>query len=214
MPQGLYSEKMAYNPDEPRDYHGRWTSGGDTLVPAAAHEIAAAQAEGADLQPAEINTGRIRAIVDDVAKKLNFDPAKISISHEDNEFTLNGAKRMAAGIAKPTGEAVIYDKHVTPETVAGVAAHEIMHEKYFAFLADYRKEYDAMMKDPGPPPDPNGQYWWQKKGGTDAIMNPDGTLKGDYANKYPIYNAYQEITNGNNWDKMKKLDGVSDYSRD
>ena len=96
--------------------------------------------------------------------------------------------------------------------MAGITAHEVEHFKFQHALNAYRAEYDAMMKDPGPAGDPEHQYWWGRKGGTDAMMNLSGSLKPPYDKKYPAYTAMHEALYQHPIDEFASGDGVSKYS--
>jgi hypothetical protein len=147
------------------------------------------------------------------AAQLDFDPDNVHFTDEDKTFKLNGKDYHFAG-SYMRGESgvTIYHKNVALASVPGITAHEIGHRKFDALRTRYRDERDDVMKEPGPPPDPNGQYWWQKNGGHDAVMAPDGTLRAPYDKKYPVYHAWSELDL--KYDKMKKDDGVSDYSKE
>ena len=69
-----------------------------------------------------------------------------------------------------------------------------------------------MQQDPGPAPDPNGQYYWQRRGGKDAVMKPDGLLREPYDRKYPLYQEHTKLTM--DWEGLKNDDGVTEYSRE
>ena len=157
----------------------------------------------------------------DTIKKdgLKFiDKSRIDVVDGTREFEVNGVKHTAAGDAdiynkEGNGRIRLYGDHLHGlEHVAAVTAHEVEHFKFQGALNDYRKDYDVMMKDPGPAPDPGHQYWWGRKGGSDAMMSPDGSLKPPYDKKYPAYTAMHEALHKHPIHKFAEGDGVSKYS--
>ena len=166
----------------------------------------------AQLEVARRNETATRARV--TAAQLDFDPNLVRISDEEKTFSLGGKDRYYAGsYTRGDNAVVIYSKHATLGFVPSATAHEIGHRKFDALRARIRDERDDIMKEPGPPPDPQGKYWWQQRGGKDAVMSPDGTLKAPYDKKYPYYQAWQKIAELN-YEKMREEDGVSDYSKE
>jgi hypothetical protein len=161
---------------------------------------------------ATIAPPEIDQIVRETCQKVDFNPENVVYTTMDRDFTLNGRQYKYAGSYSPGASAVVlYLPHVTKNSVAGLVAHEIAHRKWDAFLRAYKKERDAMLADPGPPPDPNGEYIWQKRGGTDGMMKADGTLRPPYDSKYPLYVEFERIYQ---IDKLSKEDGVTPYSRE
>ena len=121
------------------------------------------------------------------AKKLGFNPQFIIYTDEARKFELASMSYNYAGsyqFGEPTIK--LYMGQLNEDNIKGVTAHEIGHRK-FDLLTKMRKiENEMMMQDPGPPPDPNHPYWWGRKGGSDAIMNPQGEMRPPYDKKYPI----------------------------
>lgn len=155
-----------------------------------------------------------------VASRLSFDPKNITITDKAYEFNLNGHQHYAAG-THLDGQVTLYIGQLAPGQIGEVTSHEVEHAKYQAFLDDHRAQYEAMMKEPGPAPDPNGRYYWQKKGGQDAVTTAEDRARPPYDAKYPLINAWKDLTDGDpsrpdqsNLEKMAKEDGCSPYSRD
>jgi hypothetical protein len=159
-----------------------------------------------------------------VATELGYDPKLVSLGPEAEpyKFELNGRKYLAAGIAHISKLSTQW-RHIKlwPEqmldigSVPGVVAHEIEHQKFQHALDAYKADIDKVMKEPGPAPDPNHPYFWGKRGGSDAVMKPDGGLREPYDKQYPIYTAfhaaYQAPGSG---DLFMKSDGVTNYSHE
>jgi hypothetical protein len=136
---------------------------------------------------------RLKRDAETVAKTLDFDPNDITHTEETLDFNLND-KHMVAGGHVDRGSEKVYLhvndlRYTDSDGFAGLVAHEIEHAKFNHFLNEYYKQRDQMDKDPRPAPDPNGRYWWQRKGG--IIAQPSAGLKsklnnfvqGDHAQK-------------------------------
>lgn len=151
-----------------------------------------------------------------VCKDLSFDVNRVDISSESKTFMLNGVSLFYAGSAEinkgQDGRITLYTPHLSLESVDGVVAHEIEHEKFQAVMDAKQEEQKAVMTDPGPAPDPNGRYYWQKQGGAAAVMTPDGSLREPYDKKYPIYQKMWEVLEQHSYQKFADSDGVSNYS--
>lgn len=200
---------MTFNPNEARDQSGKWTAGGaDGLPPLT-------------LPPFEgIGAPEfVRERANTIAKQMGFDPTRIDISEDQPTFELNGKPYNTGGIAetqKPEGEGriVIYRKNVRASDLDGVIVHEIEHMKFQTVLNRYSNESTAVGKEPGPVPDPEHKYYWGRNGGGDAVMAPDGSLRGEYREKYPVYQTMQDVFYKYGAQEFAKTDGVSPYSYD
>jgi hypothetical protein len=200
----------------------------------------------------------VAKIAAQVAEKLDFDPKGINISDDSRTFELNGKVMNYAGWAtrpsKPRlvteqdgskqvvgggiGTVTLFTPHVgnNPSAIAGVAAHEIAHQKFNALLSDKNADSLKMPHDPDYGKDPewkvydptNPAHAEMKANGalvstpqTDGtvkirepgFMRPDGTLNEPYASKYPAYQAYTKAMMPM-IAKFAKSDGVSDYSKE
>lgn len=207
---------MAFDPNEARDERGRWTGSGP-------HPSGVAVAV---LDPKNIDKAdAIAKIAAGAAKELDFDPKFITVSDEHRTFTLNGKELSYAGAAfldshTVNPEIAVYTPHVTTDNTPGVIAHEIAHQKYQAFLNDYRHEYEAMQSDPDYKrtlstwSEPTADGTITRIGGADKFMKPDGSLHEPYASRYPAYTLYQETQGKQLEAEYAKSDGVSGYSRD
>ncbi len=136
-----------------------------------------------------------------VAQAMHFDPERIRFSTEDKEFVLNGMPMKYAGSANlQDGTITLYEKHLTPETIGGITAHEIGHQRFEAVLNASQVERETLMKDPMEHP----------KG----IIKPDGTLREGLGleKKYPLFAALQPYQDAR-WEELKNKDGVTDYSK-
>src|SRR6266576_1186017 len=191
---------VKYSEDQPRDEHGRWTasSGGSQNDPFRS-----------------LSSAELRTAADKVAKEMGYDSSKISIRDDQQTFILNGQTMVSGGLAYTSGSRlgqIEIFTNLNSDNAAGVIVHEIEHQKYQAFIDAYYRDNAAMQNDPGPAPNPSGQYWWERQGGSAAIMSPDGSLKGVYAEKYPFYTAMHESFNSVDSAVFENGDGVSPYS--
>jgi hypothetical protein len=244
---------MTYDPNEARDQSGKWTTGGGGF---GAHPegpyMAVEKPENAE------KADTVARIAAQVAKKLDFDPSGINISDESKTFELNGKTLNYAGwatrppephlrtdpdgskhvIGGGIGTVTLFTPHVgnDPASIAGVAAHEIAHQKFNALLSDknidslkmpydpdYGKDSEWVTYDPTNPahaemktngalvssPQSDGTVKIRQPG----FMRPDGTLNEPYASKYPAYQAYTKAMMPMIKD-FAKSDGVSDYSKE
>jgi hypothetical protein len=129
------------------------------------------------------------------------------------EFDLAGQKYKYAGsYTFGTPEIVLFMPQLTEQSVAGVTAHEIAHRKFDMLMKAHRAEYEAVMADPGPPPNPKGETHWERVGGTNAMMRADGMLRPPYDKKYPLYQEMARIQSMKD-PSLAEADGVSPYSR-
>lgn len=176
---------MTFDPNESRNAKGEWSPGEKRSPQTVAVKLA---------QRAE-DARRIGLAATAVAEKLGYDPAKIRVTTDDKTFMLNGASYHYAGATNlSTGDITLYQPNLAPSAVAGVTAHEIGHGKFEDFFKDYQTERDAVFNESA------------------TIMKPDGTLKAPFDEKYPTYQRYEQLFEGN-LARLAKEDGVSEYSR-
>jgi hypothetical protein len=183
---------MSYDPNEARDQAGKWTSSGD----------AGGEQPGSD-DDKVANAKYFRGAVDEVATKLKYDPALISVTDQPRQFTVNGT------VYNEGGHTVLADKTIslfqgpfwTKSAVQGVTAHEIMHAKFQTFLDDYQAEYKKMT-------DATSHL------DVDQFMKPNGLLKGEWADKFPLYQTYTTVMMPSITDDFAKSDGITKYSQD
>lgn len=181
-----------FDPGEARDEHGEWTSGFGAI---ATHVSDPANAE---------KVAGMAKIASGVASDLHYDPALITVSDETKTFELNGKSYNYAGAAfthDGSGKIVLYATQMNDKTAAGIAAHEIEHQKFQAFMNDYKADYARMEQDPDYLDTKNKDF-----------MRADGTLKEPYAARYPAYQTYTQAMAPGIYDGFSKSDGVSDYS--
>jgi hypothetical protein len=165
----------------------------------------------------------VRGMANSVARDLSFDAAKITLGEQgekDQNFVLNGKQYKAAGIAytRSTDPALkgtikIFPSQIWDEKAAqGVTAHEIEHIKFQNAYDRYQKEREAVMDEPGPPPNPDAEHHWDRVGGLDAVMRPDGMLRPPYDEKYPVYQLMEQAYGMVGAYEFAAGDGVSPYS--
>ena len=154
-----------------------------------------------------------------VATTLGFDASRIDIVEGTRTFEVNGVQHTAAGDADiynlyhPEGRIRLYAEQIRgADALAGITAHEVEHFKFQDAINRSRADRDKMFADPGPAPDPEHKYWWGKKGGSDAVMNPSGGLREGYDKKYPDYSKMHEALHAPLMQDFSEGDGVSKYS--
>jgi len=216
---------MSFNPNELRDEHGRWTDGGGTAWTAlgagrfTAKGMPMVELSAQDKHFSDYEKERALAVeVGKYAAKLGFDPEMVTVTDRSYTFDVNGETGVhAAGTAnRDDGRVTIYAPQVPSQSswTPGLMAHEIMHQKFNAFVRDYQEEYARMQKDPDYYKDgewrteANGDRWFDRKA---EFMHPDGKLSEPYASKYPLYMLYTDVMVGNH--ELSKTDGVTEYSK-
>jgi hypothetical protein len=135
----------------------------------------------------------IRKEIDAVAKQLDFDPAKIEMSDDEYKFELGGETKTAAAVfhtvGPQAGTVTVYTKHVDPETIKGVVAHETQHAKWHMVMDEYAKEISAILD----------------------VHAPGSQID---LTDYPTYAALQMLTDPESQEELRKTDGVTDYSKE
>lgn len=196
---------MAYDPSEARDSKGEWSADGGS-----------GDSPKAYLTPGQVNAITMAVKAEAVAQ--GFDPRKVMVVTEDKTFELNGKELHYAGAAyKDTGNITIHAtaaNNLTQHTIPGLMAHEIMHQKFNAFLADYRSEREQVMAIP------QNSVPVQINTGTDNprtvmrdAMTPDGTLRAPYDKQFPTYQSYVTLVEQKQGQLIKE-DGCTSYSED
>jgi hypothetical protein len=133
----------------------------------------------------------------DMMKALGYPPARLKISFEPYKFTLNGIPGVAAGSADlQTGEITLYPQHLSRNSIRGVTAHEVMHQKFENVLREYRDEQLEIQKDK-----------------RENMIRPSGELTMQYENDFPVYTKIQPIIDQQS-DELAQTDGVTGYSRE
>jgi hypothetical protein len=176
-------------------------------------EKAAKAEEAAKLETVRRETIQLRSRA--AATALDFDPNLVVFSDEDKQFKIGSDDKTynyAGSYTWGENAVKIYYPHASTNFAASATAHEIGHRKLDALRARVRDERADAHNEPGPRADPNGKYYWQKKGGHDAVFTPDGTLRAPYDKKYPFYQAWTQLAELKQ-DKLREDDGVSEYSK-
>ncbi len=196
-----------YSPDQARDYHGRWTSNGGSLT-----DEGGSVAAGKGVSRYEASKA-----AEKVSRHMAYNQSKINLSEDTRTFMLNGVEYTAAGDANiydPDGKINLYINHLSSQSIEGVTAHEIEHMKFQGALNSYTREREAIWKDPGPPPDSTSENWYQRRGGNDAVVRPDGRPWPAYEGKYPAYTKMEDAFGQHSISEFAETDGVSDYSKE
>lgn len=179
----------AFDPSQPRDDRGRWSSSGGS---GPAPSMSAAFDAWSDREHKMLKAKA-------VAQELGFDPDKVQVGETGRTFELNGQRMNYAGAAYPDGHIEIFPEAIQDEgAIGGIVAHEVMHERFNAFQAAYDAEQRKLVLDPRP---------------TNELMRADGSLLTPALEReFPAYTAQQKVNQ--NWQKMQESDGVTKYSRE
>ncbi len=215
---------MTYDPNQLRDYHGRWTDDGagepsvkTGVGPFDTPPDAKWPRTLTDLEDEKNKEGarRIGLAAERVADELHYDPRLITITDREYKFNLNGHDAYAAG-THLNGMVTLYMDHLSPGSIREVTAHEIEHAKYYAFLQDKEAERKEIL---GIPHDNVKTATLEGGVKTADVMKADGTLRPPYDEKFPSYSAYVKYVDGDNsrphlQDKMAAEDGCTPYSKE
>jgi len=185
-----------YSPDQPRDDHGRFGSGGQPEAARPAwEEKALADRKAEDMR-------RYGLAVKDLATEFNYPPELVSVSDQPKTFTLNGKQYDYAGAAAQDGKITIWPDQVIPSELREVMAHEVMHERFNYFLDQYETEQSAATA-------ASSAADWEKPA---SPLDPQGRVRPEWVDKYPLVAA---VSANDLMDpfKMSETDGVSDYSK-
>jgi hypothetical protein len=129
----------------------------------------------------------LKRLIHEGAEQLNFPHEQIDTTAEDRTFSLGGKTLHYAGSAQVHlgmgGGITMYLKHLTPETVKEVLAHEVGHIRFAGFLRDmeYEKK-DALRAYANYPADNDN-----------PVMNIAGQLTPKAAQRWPRYAAWEKI---------------------
>jgi hypothetical protein len=170
----------SFNPDQPRDEHGRWAG------------------EGAvDRPDLGMTDEQIKPHIKKVCKDLGYDKDKVSIVRGDRPFQVAGKEYQTAGLAHlDSGKVEVYGDHVREDSVDGLMAHEIEHQKFQNALNQYNKDYDDILANPV----------------ADDYGDKYPALSPPYDEKYPAYSKMEEAYKRHSAEDFAETDGVSEYS--
>src|ERR1039458_3515927 len=159
----------------------------------------------ADARQRKFDEDEIRA----AAKKQGFTPEKIDISYEPKQFKVGERTFDYAGAAyRENGRITIWPDQVGGQTLDGLMAHEVMHQRWNAFNQELESERTATMELYKKYP----ATWEGTHNNTDNPMRWNGYVKDEFKDKYPAQWLY-ENTLDQNFEQMKKDDGVTEYSK-
>lgn len=156
---------------------------------------------GAEISPSLQNDPRamrMAATTVKVAQDLKFkDMKKLRVSDERMTFTLNGVELSYAGSYAPgTGVVTVFAHAILEHHVAGIVAHEVMHDKWSYFNVAGNELIEALH---------NG----------DLKFGPDGSISEFTSrDKYPRFTALTENFTEIDPQIFADTDGVTTYSRD
>jgi hypothetical protein len=200
---------MTFDPNEKRDRDGKWTTGGaspdaegdafDRALARVKHED-----EMADEAGAAAYVKRIEDAAKRVAADLDYDPTLITVRTDEQKFILNGMQHDYAGAAylDGSGRIELFAKAIAePSTIPDITAHEIGHQKFQRFIADYQTERQRMNED--------GVFFKAAE-----VFDKGGMLKGEYVKRYPTYNEYSRAMAPSVTEVFAKSDGITEYSRE
>src|SRR3990172_12343596 len=185
---GLLIEKD-FNPDQPRDESGKFTSGGG-----------GGSAEEQPMPAGPVPMAMRESLVKETIAKMDLSGEityKIMPAGENIPVIVGGVNigDRAADYDPETGEIRIFDGAFSSEDeLKGILAHEVQHHIFNKVNDEYSKEYRA---------------------GLEAEEDPfriDGSLIPEYEAQYPVYARLIEFNNLP-VEEIKKRDGITPYSK-
>jgi hypothetical protein len=200
-PQGevLFADSREFNPDQPRDPNGEWTSGGISVPTQKDKEFI-----GAEMNDHEATSVVIR----NRAREMNFPIKKVETRPgAGKEFKVGEHNYQEAGHAEiyTTGNIVLYTGAVNMFNAGGIVAHEVEHVRFEGVLNNYHDDVNRL------------NYWSSHENyhsEFDRVTDGAGWLdasKGS-AVDFPVATVLQPYLD-KNVDQLAKEDGVSAYSR-
>lgn len=182
---------MSFDPNEPRDPKtGMWSS----LGGAPENNISETEAREAE------DARRMQIFARSLANEMDYDPENVFVTTDQYPFKLNGKDVTAAGTATKDGPIKLYSKNIpAPSLVPEILAHEIMHQKFNAFMDATNAQGKLRVEDIKTRP-------------TKEIFlnNSSDQMTPEFAAKYPALNALAKFQE-NITDRAKE-DGVTRYS--
>ena len=192
--------------DHPRDRLGRF-AGGPVPGPAMErlHTIKARENSGLsdNMTPEEM-----QVLATEAANEMGYDGAKVKVTLEDMTFVLGDKVLDYAGAAylhgERKGEITVHYNKVRPGFLGNLLAHEVFHQKWQAVWEQYQVEKEDLLTLVNDLNDAKQPF--------NHIMKVSGEVTPEYADKFPVYALVEPMLAGENWDKLKKDDGVTPYS--
>lgn len=207
---------MGYNPNEARDYHGRWGSGGAGAPDAPMVDPRLSKMPPVREEPTPEN---VRKWVDEACDRHGWDKGMVDVTTEPYKFKLNERDAEAGSASSQSGRITVYatpGNNLTHNFVVNdMMPHEIMHQKFATWMSDAKAEYEEVKKIPLNSVPVEGSFRTDENGNqvqrmADA-MKPDGTLRPPYDTRYPTYQEMVTLLEGKQG-QLQKEDGHTAYS--
>jgi hypothetical protein len=144
----------------------------------------------------------VRKVADVIAPAMGFESRDVGVRPSmGKKFTLDGREYDYAGVAYlDRGTIEVFSDHLSSQSVGGVLAHEVMHQKWQAVRNGYKRDRANLMEAQRRDPDL-------------GFFRVDGTLREGVAEKYPFYAAINEHLVLSGLGNLREDDGITDYSR-
>ena len=201
----LVSKLEKYNPDQPRDSHGRFGSGDNTKDLEA--PIAGDTSHHAAYLQADNHHEAVKAVVEKVAKELKFPIDKIDYHTKDKTFTLNGRTCYYAGSYNlNTGRIGIWPGRINSVRDAEeVMAHEVGHAVFEPVYQKYNSEQANLIV--------HRVMSEGEEGRPRSALLANGAVRPGHGleEKFPTYSRLQPVLKDTK--KLIRDDGFTDYSR-
>lgn len=129
------------------------------------------------------------------AENLGFDTERLVFTEDSKVFTVGDQQFTQGGSYDPLEGIITINLSgtSTKHGMVAIVSHEVQHDRFNMVMGTYESEVQDIIADKGDP------------------IKPDGTLRDQYASRYPTYAAIQPHME-KNLDQLKKDDGVTPYS--
>jgi hypothetical protein len=190
-----------YNPDQPRDDHGRFGSTG---------EGAEASKDQKNMEVLDTNMSTFEAhsaMIRNEARRQGYPVEKVSVVEGAQNFKVGDREFALGGTAAKDGTITMYpgafQDQVNLTGMPGLMSHEIEHTRFNAVMSVYDQESSTL------------RGWASNSADHDkfdAVTRGNGYLDPEKSSEqFPVMSKLEPYIDENR-DKMTKDDGVTDYS--
>jgi hypothetical protein len=145
---------------------------------------------------AEGGVKTIHSVSDHVYSYMGVDKNIVAFEvQKPKQFTVGDRQFEGGGWYNKEANKISISSNLSPDEVAEIISHEAMHAKFNAVTKAHSAEFDRILEI-----------------GVGKVMNRDGTIRDEYQKEFPAHTLLPH-----NWEdtsKLRKDDGITDYSRD
>ncbi len=206
-----------YSEDQPRDEHGRWTSGG--VEPSVA-------VQGSLLPEVAIEIKERQQMLGNLAEKAGFDRDAIVYVHENGpQFQVGNYYYTEGGHFDPKMNMIMIYRtafETTPGSLERLVTHEVEHAKFDLVQKEAKNEITGAIKEDGEVRGAHGVGWHDTDrgggpyGGYLSPLDAGGLLRPEAESKYPVAAGWAKLIesklSSSKEPNLRDEDGVSSYS--